>query len=252
MAGGHSPLEQFTVKTLVQLPEVAGYNVDFTNASLFMVLAALCAYGFLMAGMRGRTLVPNRFQSLVELTHEFIAGTLRENAGEKGRPYFPFIFTLFMFVLMCNLLGMIPYSFTVTSHIIVTFALAGMVFVGVTLVAIVKHGTGFLMFFLPAGTPWWMAPLMYPIELFAYLARPVSLSIRLCANMVAGHTLLKVMAGFVVSMIGAGFVLGVTSILPFVFLVVFTGFEIGIAILHAYIFTVLTCVYLNDALHAHH
>jgi F-type H+-transporting ATPase subunit a len=244
MAGGHSPLEQFTVKTLIQLPELAGYNVDFTNASLFMVLAVICSYGFLMAGMRGSTLVPSRLQSVVELTYEFISGTVRDNVGAKGLPYFPIIFTLFMFVLMCNLLGMIPYSFTPTSHIIFTFTLAMFIFVGVTLIALFKHGTKFLMFFLPHGTPWWMAPMMYLIELFAYLARPVSLSIRLSANIMAGHTMLKVIASFVI-------MLGVAGVVPLALLVVLTGFEIAIAILQAYIFTVLTCVYLHDALHLH-
>ncbi|NET71339.1 MAG: F0F1 ATP synthase subunit A [Sphaerospermopsis sp. SIO1G2] len=244
MAEGHSPLEQFTIKTLVQLPEMAGYNIDFTNTALWMVLAVCCAYLFLMVGMRSKALVPTRMQSLVEMSYEFISDTLKENAGEAARPYFPFIFTLFMFILMCNLLGMIPYSFTPTSHIIVTLVLAMMVFVGVTLVAIIKHGSKFLLFFLPDGTPWWMAPLMYFIELFAYLARPVSLSIRLAANMMAGHTILKVAAGFVLMM-------GLAGVVPFAFLVILTGFEIGIAILHAYIFTVLSCVYLNDALHLH-
>ena len=189
-------------------------------------------------------LLPTRFQSVVEMTYEFASNTLRENAGESARPYFPFIFTMFMFILMCNLLGMVPYSFTATSHIIVTFMLAMIVFVTVTLIAIIKHGTKFLMFFLPAGTPWWMAPVMYLIELFAYLTRPVSLSIRLAANMMAGHTILKVLAGFVILM-------GIGGVIPFAFLVILTGFEIGIAILHAYIFTVLSCVYLNDALHLH-
>ena len=245
MAGGHhSPLEQFTVKTLIRLPEIGGYNIDFTNASLFMMLATLCAYGFLAVGMRGATMVPNRFQSVVEMTYEFIAATVRDNVGAKGRPYFPFIFSLFMFILMCNLLGMIPYSFTPTSHIIVTFVLASIVFVGVTLLAFIKHGTKFLMFFLPEGTPGWMAPMMYLIELFAYLARPVSLSIRLAANIMAGHTMLKVIASFVI-------MLGIAGVVPLALLVVLTGFEVGIAILQAYIFTVLTCVYLHDALHLH-
>ncbi len=244
MAEGSSPLDQFTIKTIVQLPQLGGYNIDFTNTAFWMVMAVICAYGLLIIGMRGRALVPGRLQSLVEMTYEFVSGTLRENAGESARPYFPFIFTLFMFILMCNLLGMVPYSFTPTSHIIVTFALALIVFIGVTLIAFIKHGTKFLMFFLPDGTPWWMAPIMYVIELFAYLSRPVSLSIRLAANMMAGHIILKVTAGFVIA-------LGIAGIVPFTFLVLLTGFEIGIAILHAYIFTVLSCVYLNDALHLH-
>ncbi len=245
MAAGHSPLQQFEVKSLVELPQLAGMNIDFTNSSLWMVIVASAVLLFLGLGVRGRALVPGRYQSLVELTYEFVAGTVKDNVGNEGRPYFPLIFTLFMFILFSNLFGMIPFSFTVTSHIIVTFALAMLIFIGVTLIAIFKHGLGaFLGFFLPAGTPWWMAPIMYLIELFSYLARPVSLSIRLTANMMAGHTMLKVIAGFV-------FAMGVAGILPFTLLVVLTGFEIFVAILQAYIFTVLTCVYLNDALHLH-
>jgi F-type H+-transporting ATPase subunit a len=240
------PLHQFEVYPLVRLPELAGYNIDFTNASLFMVLAVLGTVLLMNLGMRGRALVPGRWQSVVELSYGFVANTVKDNVGSAGRPYFPFIFTLFMFILMCNLLGMVPYSFTVTSHIIVTFVLASAIFVGVTIIAIMKHGLGkFLGFFLPHGTPWWMAPMMYMIELFSYLARPVSLSVRLTANMMAGHTMLKVIAGFVVSLgiIGGWAPLGL--------LVILTGFEIFVAILQAYIFTVLTCVYLNDALHLH-
>lgn len=246
MAGENSnPLAQFEIKSLVELPQLAGYNIDFTNSSLFMVLAATTILLFLTLGVRGRALVPGRYQSLVELTYGFVANTVKDNVGSAGRPYFPFIFTTFMFVLFCNLLGMVPFSFTVTSHIVVTFALAMFIFVAVTVIAIVKHGLGkFLGFFLPHGTPWWMAPIMYLIELFSYLARPVSLSIRLSANMMAGHTMLKVIAGFVVTM-------GIAGVLPLSFLVVLTGFEIFVAILQAYIFTVLTCVYLNDALHLH-
>ncbi len=246
MAGNnHSPLAQFEVKSLVRMPELFGFNIDFTNASLFMVLAVLGIWALLTLSMRGRALVPGRWQSMVESLYGFVAGTVRDNCGKEGKAYFPFIFTLFMFILFCNLLGMVPYSFTVTSHIIVTFALAIFIFLSVTLIAIIKHGpVQFLGFFLPAGTPLWMAPMMYVIELFSYLARPVSLSVRLTANMMAGHTMLKVIAGLVVSF-------GLIGAAPFALLIVLTGFEIFVAILQAYIFTVLTCVYLNDALHLH-
>ena len=246
MADGHSPLQQFEVYSLINMPELAGYNVDFTNASLFMALASIGAVMFLSMGMSGRALVPGRWQAMVELTYSFVANTLKENVGQEGKHFFPFIFTMFMFILFCNLLGMIPFSFTVTSHIIVTFALAMLIFVGCTFIAIFKHGLmKFLGFFLPQGTPWWMAPIMYMIELFSFLARPVSLSVRLTANMMAGHTMLKVIAGFVVAL---GVIGGWA---PLLLLVVLTGFEIFVAILQAYIFTVLTCVYLNDALHLH-
>lgn len=241
----HSPLAQFEVYPLIPI-KLGALDLSFTNASLWMVLAA-CGVTFLMfQGIRRSALVPGRWQSVSETLVQFISGTVRDSAGEAGLKYFPLIFSLFMFILFCNLLGMIPYSFTVTSHIIVTFALAILIFLACTGLAIAKHGVGkFLHFFLPQGLPVIMAPMMFFIELFSYLARPVSLSVRLAANMMAGHTMLKVIAGFVV-MLG---VLGGWA--PMALLVVLTGFEIGIAVLQAYIFTVLTCVYLNDALHLH-
>lgn len=241
----HSPLAQFEVHAIVPI-EIGGYNLSFTNASLWMTIAVATALFVMFLGLRKRALVPHRWQSLSESLVQFISGTVTGSAGQEGMKYFPLVFSLFMFVLFSNLAGMVPYSFTATSHIIVTFALALLVFFGTTGLAIYKHGIGkFLHFFLPQGTPWWMAPLMYFIELFSYLARPISLSVRLAANMMAGHTMLKVIAGFVVML---GFIGGW---LPFALLIVLTGFEIGIAILQAYIFTVLTCVYLNDALHLH-
>lgn len=245
MAAGSSPLTQFEVKPLIDLQPVLGYNIDFTNSSLFMVLSSLAIVLFLNAGIRSRALVPGRYQSMVEVTYGFVADTMRDIVGDAGRPYFPFVFTLFMFILFCNLFGMIPFSFTVTSHIIVTFALAAFIFVGVTLIAIIKHGPmKFLGFFCPHGTPLWLAPLIFLIELISYLSRPISLSIRLAANMMAGHAMLKVLAGFV-------FALGLAGIAPLALIIVLVGFEIFVAILQAYIFTVLTCVYLNDALHLH-
>jgi F-type H+-transporting ATPase subunit a len=196
--------------------------------------------------MRGAAIVPGRWQSIAELAYEFIANTVRENAGREGMRYFPFIFTLFMFILFANLLGMIPFSFTVTSHIIVTFALALVVFVGVTVIGFIRHGAGFLKLFVPSGIPLALLPLLVVIEVLSYFIRPVSLSVRLFANMMAGHTMLKVFGGFVVALgVLAGW-------LPLVFVVALTGLEIGIAMLQAYVFTVLTCIYLNDALHLHH
>lgn len=241
---GHSPLQQFEVRRLIPL-ELKGADISFTNASLFMVLAVAAIAVFILGGMRRHALVPGRWQGAAEVLYEFIAGMVKDNVGTAGRAYFPFIFSLFMFILACNLLGMTPYGFTVTSHIIVTAAMAVAVFVGVTVIGFWKHGLGYFHIFLPSGTPGWMAPLMIPIEIVAYLARPVSLSIRLAANMMAGHTMLKVIAGFV---IGLGWLFGW---LPFAFLAVLVGFEIFVAILQAYIFSILTCVYLNDALHMH-
>ncbi|MCE3233504.1 MAG: atpB [Rickettsiaceae bacterium] len=241
----HNPLEQFAIHYYTDIPNVFGLNLNFSNSALFMVSVVLLISAFLIISMKSKALIPGRWQSMAELSYELVANTIKDNVGQEGRNYFPFIFSVFMFVLVSNLAGMLPYGFTVTSHIAVTFALATLIFVGVTLIAIIKHGKGFFGFFLPHGTPWWMAPLMIFIELFAYLARPISLSIRLAANMMAGHTMLKVIAGFVA---GLGWALGWA---PIALLVVLTGFEIFVAILQAYIFTVLTCVYLNDAIHLH-
>ncbi len=239
-----SPVEQFKLKPLVPI-EIGGVDLSFTNSALFMALAVAAVAVFLIQSMRGRHLVPNRWQSMAELSYEFIANMVRENVGSDGRPYFPFIFALFMFILLGNLLGMVPYSYTFTSQIIVTFALAITVFIGVTLVAIVRHGVHFLTFFFPAGAPIYMAPLLIPIEILSYLSRPVSLSVRLFANMMAGHTMMKVFGSFVVA-------LGIFGVAPMLVLVALTGFEILVAVLQAYVFTILTCIYLRDALHLHH
>jgi len=240
----HSPLDQFKVKEIVNI-QIFGYDASITNSSLFMLLVGTFIVVYFMLAFRGKGLVPSRFQLSGELAYGMITGMLDQNVGTKGKKFVPLIFTLFMFILSCNLFGMIPYGFTVTSHISITFALAMMVFLLVTLLGIYLHGFHFFSLFLPAGTPWWLAPLMVVIELFAYLARPVSLSLRLAANMVAGHVLLKVMAGFVVSM--AIYL----KILPIPFIVVLIGFELFVAVLQAYIFTILSCVYLNDALNLH-
>jgi len=240
----HSPLDQFRVKEIVNL-QIFGYDTSITNSSLFMLLVGMFIVFYFMLAFRGKGLVPSRFQLSGELVYGMITGMLDQNVGAKGKKFVPLIFTLFMFILTCNVFGMIPYGFTVTSHISITFALAMMVFLLVTLFGIYLHGFHFFSLFLPAGTPWWLAPLMVVIELFAYLARPVSLSLRLAANMVAGHVLLKVMAGFVVSM--AIYL----KILPIPFIVVLIGFELFVAALQAYIFTILSCVYLNDALNLH-
>jgi len=240
----HSPLDQFRVKEIVNL-QIFGYDTSITNSSLFMLLVGVFIVFYFMLAFRGKGLVPSRFQLSGELVYGMITGMLDQNVGVKGKKFVPLIFTLFVFILTCNVFGMIPYGFTVTSHISITFALAMMVFLLVTLFGIYLHGFHFFSLFLPAGTPWWLAPLMVVIELFAYLARPVSLSLRLAANMVAGHVLLKVMAGFVVSM--AIYL----KILPIPFIVVLIGFELFVAALQAYIFTILSCVYLNDALNLH-
>jgi F-type H+-transporting ATPase subunit a len=242
--GGHSPLEQFEIKTLLGDPQALEFY-SFTNSALFMVLGLVLVTAFLSLGMRRGALVPSRLQSLAELSYEFIANMIRDNVGHEGRRYFPFIFTLFMFVLAGNLLGMIPYSFTYTSHIVVTFAMAAVVFLGVTAIAFAKHGLRFFGFFLPAGVPVVLAPLLVPIEVLSYFTRPISLSLRLFANITAGHTMLKVFAGFIAPL---GLIGG---ILPLALVTGLTGLEIIIACLQAYVFAILSCVYLHDALHMH-
>jgi len=244
VAEGQSPLAQFEIKTLVPI-EMFGVNASFTNSSLFMVLTVITVSLFLIGGMRRSAMIPGRWQSMAELSYVFIANMVKDNVGSEGRPYFPFIFTIFMFILVGNFWGMMPFSFTFTSHIAVTFAMAFFVFIGVTIIAIAKHKLHFLTFFMPPGVPMVMAPLLIPIEIISYLSRPISLSVRLFANMLAGHTLLKVFAGFIISLgVAAGW-------LPFVFVVALTGLEFVIAFLQAFVFAILTCLYLNDALHLH-
>ncbi len=245
MAG---PIEQFEIHPIVPI-EIGGVDLSFTNSALWMVLATGAATMFLSVGARRRALVPGRMQLLAEMAYEFIANMIRDNVGDAGRRYFPYIFTLFMFILFGNLLGLIPGSFTYTSHIIVTGALAVTVIIAVTVIGVVKHGAHFFSLFVPSGVPLLMMPLMIPIEIISYLSRPVSLSIRLFANMMAGHTMIKVFAGFVVPL--GAVTLGLGGLAPIAMNVALTGFELLVAFLQAYVFTVLTCLYLNDALHLH-
>ncbi|MCY4592436.1 MAG: F0F1 ATP synthase subunit A [Alphaproteobacteria bacterium] len=238
-----SPVEQFALKPLVPL-HVGGVDLSFTNSSMWMAITVIGVTAFLTLSMRSGRLVPGRWQSMAEVSYEFIANMLRENVGSEGRGYFPFIFTLFLFILFGNLFGMIPYAYTFTSQIIVTFAMAITVFVGVTVIGLVRHGLHFFTLFVPSGTPLVMAPLLVPIEIISYFVRPVSLSVRLFANMMAGHTMMKVFGGFAVLM-------GVLGVAPVALLVALTGFEILVAFLQAYVFTVLTCLYLHDAIHLH-
>lgn len=238
-----NPFAQFQVKSLIDI-SFLGYDISFTNSAMFMLIAVVLVGSFFYFSSRSLALVPGKLQSSAELIFELVDNTLHEAAGKSSKSFFPFVFTLFTFVLTLNLLGMMPYGFTVTSHVIVTFAIAAMVFIAVTVTGFVKHGLKFLSLFLPHGTPVYIAPLMILIELFSFLSRPVSLSIRLAGNMIAGHVLLKVLGGFVVMM-------GVYGIVPMPFMVVMIGFEFFVAILQAYLFTILTCVYLNDAINLH-
>ncbi|TCS62208.1 F0F1 ATP synthase subunit A [Varunaivibrio sulfuroxidans] len=239
-----SPLEQFTIKPLIPV-EVGDINMSLTNSGMVMIITIVTIFLFLTLSMRGRALVPNRWQLMAELSYDFVAGMLRDNVGAEGRKYFPFVFSLFMFLLFGNLIGLLPYSFTFTSHIIVTFFMALVVFVGVTVIGIARHGFRFFSLFMPSGVPIILAPILIPIEILSYLSRPISLSIRLFANMMAGHTMLKVFAGFIIPLgfIGGWAPLGVD--------VALTGFEFLVAFLQAYVFTILTCLYLNDAIHLH-
>lgn len=244
-AGHHGPMYQFEIKKIFDL-QLGNYDVSFTNASLMMVIALGVIAGFMIFAMRGRSLVPTRIQSIAEMLYEFIANMVRENLGKDGMTYFPWVFSIFIFILVLNLLGMIPGSFTVTSHIIVTFAIAAMVWLIATVVGFAKHGVGYLKLFVPEGVPIWLMPIIVPIELISYFIRPISHSVRLFANMMAGHTLLKVFAGFAVMLpVWA-------KVAPVGFMVAFTGLEFVVAILQAFIFTVLTCIYLNDAVNMHH
>ena len=240
----HNPLEQFEITPFVHF-EVGSVDLAFTNSSLAMVITIAVITLFLTLSVNTRSIIPSRVQLISELSYGFIAQLLKDTVGEQGRKYFPFVFTIFMFVLIGNMVGMLPYSFTFTSHIIVTFALAAVVFVGVTILGFAKHGMHFFSFFVIPGLPWYMLPLLIPIEVISYLSRPISLSVRLFANMLAGHTLIKVFAMFVITM---PFYSGV---LPLAFIVALTGLEILIAFLQAYVFAILTCLYINDALHLH-
>ena len=245
--GGHSPLAQFDVVSKVDIT-VAGLDLHITNSAIWMMVATALVIVFTTVFIRQRALVPGRMQSLVELSYEFVANMLKDNVGHEGRPFFPFIFTLFMFILFSNMLGMLPYSFTVTSQIVVTFGLAFVVFIGVTIVGFVKHGLGFFKFFLPQGVPGFLAPLVIPIEVLSYLIRPVSLGLRLFANLTAGHTMLKVFAGFIFSL-GSFYI--IPGLIPLAAVIGLTVLEFAIAFLQAYVFAVLSCIYLHDAIHMH-
>jgi F-type H+-transporting ATPase subunit a len=245
------PLEQFKIQPLLDF-EVAGYNLAFTNSSLWMIVAVISTLTVLVASTGARSILPGRLQSLGELSYDFLANMIRENAGPQARAFFPFVFSLFMFILVGNSLGMIPGAFTFTSHIIVTFGLAMIVFTMVTILGFMKHGLHFLTFFVPSGVSPLLGAIIIPIELISYLSRPVSLSIRLFANMMAGHTMMKVFAGFSVTLGAAfgaaGYGMG---ILPIVINVALVGFEFLVAFLQAYVFSILTCLYIRDALELH-
>jgi F-type H+-transporting ATPase subunit a len=241
-------LSQFELKTVLG---PIGEAVGFTQSTAHMALAAGLITLLVMFGMASRAVVPGRLQSLTESAYEFVHGIVTAQVGDEGKRFFPFVFTLFMFVLFGNMLGLLPYAFTYTSHIAVTFTLAAIVFVLITVVALALHGKKFFGYFFPEGAPLWLAPIIIPVEVVSYLSRPISLSIRLFANMVAGHVMLKVFATFIVLLGGLGAVGPFVAVLPLTVNVALVGFEILVAFLQAYVFAILTSIYLHDAVHLH-
>ncbi len=241
-----NPMHQFEVYRIGPEIKIGDIDISFTNASLFMIISSLAILIVFSLGSKRKSLIPDKMQLLSELSYSFVSKMINDTAGSKAKPYFSFIFSIFMFVLFCNMFGMIPYSFTVTSHIIVTFVLASFIFMGVTIIGFIKHGLGYLKLFVPSGVPLVLMPLIVVIEIISYLSRPISLFVRLFANMMAGHNMMKVFGGFVISL---GIVGGW---LPLSFSVALTGLEILVAFLQAYVFAILTCIYLNDALNLHH
>ncbi len=237
------PLDQFKIEPIYPL-HIGGVDASFTNSALFMTAAVALISALVILGSRKAEMVPGRWQSLGEMAYEFIANMIDETVGKEGQRYFPFVFSLFMFILFGNVLGLIPYGFTFTSHIIVTFALAALVFIGVTLIGIFRHGFHFLSLFVPHGVPKVLLLLLVPIEVLSYFIRPFTLSIRLFANMLAGHTMLAIFGGFVAA-------IGLLGIIPLGVDVLLIFLELLVAVLQAYVFTILTCLYLNDAIHLH-
>lgn len=237
------PLHQFAISPVFKW-SFCGVDLSFTNSSLAVLVAVVLVFVLFACGLKKNGMIPSRLQAFIEMMYELVAGMITGNAGKAGLKYFPFVFSIFFFVLLGNLLGMVPYMFTFTSHIIVTFTLAMIVFLFVTILGIVLHGFHFFSLFMPKGVSIFLAPILIPVEMISYMSRPISLSVRLFANMMAGHTMMKVFAGFVA-------MLGIFGVAPMAVNVVLTGFEVVISMLQAYIFTVLTCVYLNDAVHLH-
>jgi F-type H+-transporting ATPase subunit a len=247
------PIHQFQINKLFTIGNVGGHEIAFTNSSLFMLIAIGIVATLLIGMTSSRSLVPGRLQSLAELSYEFIATTIRSTAGSEGMKFFPLVFAIFMFVLVANMVGLIPYAFTVTSHIIVTVCLALLVFLTVVVYGFWKNGLKFFKLFVPSGVPIYILPLVVFIEVFSFLLRPVSHSVRLFANMLAGHIALKVFASFIPLLAaGLGVIGAIGGVLPLGMVVALTALELLVAFLQAYVFTILTCIYLNDAIHPGH
>jgi F-type H+-transporting ATPase subunit a len=244
------PIHQFNIERILDL-RLGSLDASFTNASLWMVIVTLAAVALMVLGTSGRHIVPTRIQAAAEMAYEFVASTVRDTVGTAGMKFFPFVFSLFMFVLFSNLFGLIPGSYTVTSQIVVTFAFAALVIGTVIVYGVYKHGAHFLHLFVPSGVSPVLLPFIVLIEIISFVSRPISLSVRLFANMLAGHITLKVFGGFVAMLLGAG-AYAALSPLPLAAIVLLTAFELLVAFLQAYVFAILTCVYLNDAIHPGH
>ncbi len=246
-----NPIDQFKISKILDL-QVGGFDFSFTNSALFMVATVGVTAAFLVLTTSGRGLIPNKLQSISEMLYEFVANMLRDAAGHEGMKFFPLVFSLFTFILVANLFGMFPYFFTFTSHIVVTAAMAFLVIGTVIFYGFYKNGIGFLKLFVPEGVPGALVPIVVLIEIISFLSRPISLSVRLFANVLAGHITLKVFAGFVTSLGSLGFLGIVGAALPLAFTVALTGLEFLVAFLQAYVFAILTCMYINDAIHPSH
>jgi F-type H+-transporting ATPase subunit a len=246
------PIHQFQIQNLLTFGHIGGHEIAFTNSALYMLIALIVIAALTIGATSSRALVPGRMQSVAEMSYEFVADTLRSSAGSEGMKFFPLVFSLFMFILVVNMIGLIPYTFTVTSHIIITVSLALVVFLTVVVYGLYKHGLHFLKLFVPSGIPIYILPLVTFIEVLSFLSRPVSHSVRLFANMLAGHITLKVFGGFVVMLGSLGFVGALGAILPLGMTVALTALELLVAVLQAYVFAILTCIYINDAIHPGH
>jgi len=247
-----NPVEQFQIHDMIPMVSMGGHNIAFTNSALFMLIIVFLVSALLIGATARRAIVPGRLQSIAEMSYEFVANTVRSSSGSEGMRFFPFVFTLFMFVLFANLIGLIPFSFTVTSQLIVTAALALTVFFLVIGYGFYRHGLHFLKLFVPSGVPGYILPAIVVIEVLSFLTRPLSHSVRLFANMLAGHITLQVFAAFIIMLAGFGVVGWFGAVLPFAMVVVLFALELLVAVLQAYVFAILTCIYLNDAIHPGH
>jgi F-type H+-transporting ATPase subunit a len=246
------PIHQFNIEKWFTIAKVGAREIAFTNSAMFMLIAVVGIAVLMLGFTRSRALVPGRLQSLAEISYEFVADTLRSSTGEAGMKFFPFVFTIFMFVLFANCLGLLPYAFTVTSHIIITAALALLVFLTVIVYGFWKNGLRFLKLFVPSGVPGYILPFVVAIEVLSFLSRPISHSVRLFANMLAGHITLKVFGGFVTMIAGFGIAGWFGAAIPLLLVIMLTALEFLVAFLQAYVFAILTCIYLNDAIHPGH